>query len=387
MLDRARTLQPKLVEIRRHIHKHPELGFQEYRTSEYVSEQLEALGIEHQRGIAKTGIVATLGDGNGPTVALRADMDALPILEANDVSYKSQTPGVMHACGHDAHTAMLIGAAELLSKEKLHGTVRLLFQPSEEGGAEDRSGGLLMVQEGVLDGVERVWGLHVGSQDQSGVISVGEGPITAAADAFHGSIMGVGGHGAFPHRALDPIWLVSQVLPAVYGVIPRRIDPTKKAVITVGAVHGGTVGNVIPMKVDLTGTIRSFEPEIRAQLHAGLEAAFGIARALGGDYTLDHPYGYPPTINDPESARMIRAVAIDLVGADHVVVAQPIMAGEDFAYMAQKAPGGFINIGAARGDKPRPHHHPDFDIDESILATGAAVLAETVRRYLQGTAS
>ncbi|HEY6074024.1 MAG TPA: amidohydrolase, partial [Anaerolineales bacterium] len=153
MLDRARTLQPKLVEIRRHIHKHPELGFQEVKTSEYVSEQLDALGIEHQRGIAKTGIVATLGDGNGPTVALRADMDALPIQEANDVSYKSQTPGVMHACGHDAHTAMLIGAAELLSKEKLHGTVRLLFQPSEEGGAEDRSGGLLMVQEGVLEGV------------------------------------------------------------------------------------------------------------------------------------------------------------------------------------------------------------------------------------------
>jgi amidohydrolase len=199
--------------------------------------------------------------------------------------------------------------------------------------------------------------------------------------------MGVGGHGAFPHRALDPIWLVSQVLPAVYGVIPRRIDPTKKAVITIGTIHAGTVGNVIPMKVDLTGTIRSFEPDVRAQLHTGLESAFSIAQALGGDYTLDHPYGYPPTINDPESAAMIRAVARDLVGAERVVVAQPMMAGEDFAYMAQKAPGGFINIGAAIGDKPRPHHHPDFDIDESILATGAAVLAETVRRYLQGAAS
>jgi amidohydrolase len=385
MLDRARELQPKLVTVRRHIHMNPELGFQEVKTSQYVSDQLTALGIEHQRGVARTGIVAPLGDGNGPTVALRVDMDALPIQEAGDAPYKSQTPGVMHACGHDAHTAILLGAAELLSNEGLHGTVRLLFQPSEEGGAEDKSGGLLMVQEGVLDGVEMVWGLHVGSTEKSGIISVGEGPITAAADSFYGTVTGVGGHGAFPHRALDPIWLVSQVLPAIYGVIPRRIDPILKAVITVGTIHAGTVGNVIPMKVDLTGTIRSFESEVRAQLHAGLETAFAISRTLGGDYTLDHPYGYPPTINDPVAARFIRAVAIELIGAENVQDARPMMAGEDFSYMAQKAPGGFINIGAAVGDKPRPHHHPDFDIDETILSTGAAVLAETAKRYLQSS--
>ena len=382
MLDRARALQPKLVQMRRQIHMHPELGFQEVQTSQYVSDQLTALGIEHQRGVAKTGIVATLGDGSGPTVALRSDMDALPIQEAGDAPYKSRTPGVMHACGHDAHTAILLGAAELLSQEKIHGTIRLLFQPSEEGGAEDKSGGLLMVQEGVMDGVDMVWGLHVGSSEKSGVISVSEGPITAAADSFFATIRGVGGHGAFPHRALDPIWLASQVLPAIYGIIPRRIDPTLKAVITVGSVHAGTAPNIIPMQVDFTGTIRSFEPEVRAQLHAGLESAFAIARTLGGDYTLDHPYGYPPTVNDPAAARFIRAVATDLVGAENVEDAKPMMAGEDFAYMAQKARGGFINIGAAVGDKPRPHHHPDFDIDESMLSTGAAVLAETARRYL-----
>ena len=383
MLERARTLQPKLVEIRRHLHANPELGFQEHKTSQYVSDRLTALGVEHQRGVAKTGIVATLGDGSGPVVALRADMDALPIQEANNTPYRSQTDGVMHACGHDAHTAMLIGAAELLAQDKFHGTIKLLFQPSEEGGAEDKSGGLLMVKEGVLDDVEMVWGLHVGSGEKSGVISVGEGAITAAADSFTGSVIGVGGHGAFPHRSLDPIWLASQVLPAIYGIIPRRIDPIRKAVITVGTIHAGTVGNVIPMKVDMTGTIRSFEPDVREQLHAGLESAFAIARAMGGDYTLDHPYGYPPTINNPEAAQFIRNVAVDLVGKDNVQTALPMMAGEDFSYMAQKARGGFINIGAAIGDKPRPHHHPDFDIDESILHIGAAVLAETVRRYLQ----
>lgn len=383
MLERARLLQPKLVMYRRHIHARPELGFQEFQTSQYVSDQLTALGVEHQRGVAKTGIVAVLGNGNGPTIGLRADMDALPITETNDSPYKSQHPGVMHACGHDAHTAILLGVAELLAKEEINGTIKLLFQPSEEGGADDKSGGKLMVDEGTLDDVEMVWGLHVGSGETSGVVSVSDGPITAAADSFSGSILGVGGHAAFPHRSLDPIWLASQVLPAVYGIIPRRIDPALKAVITIGTIHAGTVNNVIPMKVDMSGTIRSFEAEVRAQLHAGLEQAFSIARTMGGDYTLTHPYGYPATINDKDAAQFIRSVAQDLIGNNWVQEAHPMMAGEDFAYMAQKARGGFIGLGAAIGDKPRPHHHPDFDIDESVLSTGAAIMAETARRYLK----
>ncbi|MBX7214966.1 MAG: amidohydrolase [Thermoflexales bacterium] len=384
MLERARALQPKLVMYRRHLHMHPELGMQEFATSQYVSDQLHGLGVEHQRGVARTGIVATLGNGNGPTIALRADMDALPIQEAADVAYKSRNPGVMHACGHDAHTAILLGVAELLARENLNGTLRLLFQPSEEAGTVEMSGGHAMVEEGALDGVERVWGLHVGSGEQAGLVSVGEGAITAAADRFTASIIGMGGHGAFPHRSLDPIWLTSNVLPAVYGIIPRRIDPTRMAVITVGSIHAGTVGNVIPPQVDFTGTIRSFEEDTRALLHKSLEEAFSIARTLGGEYTLDHPYGYPATVNAPEAARFIRSVATDLLGAPHVATALPVMAGEDFAYMARKAPAGFIGLGAAIGDKPRPHHHPDFDIDESVLSTGAAVLAETARRYLNG---
>src|SRR5438270_4198297 len=318
MLDRARQLQPKLVQIRRHIHAHPELGFREVETSQYVSDQLNALHVEHQRGVAKTGIVATLGDGRGPVVALRADMDALPIEEANDVPYKSQVPGVMHACGHDAHTAMLIGAAELLAQENLHGTVKLIFQPSEEGGSEDTSGGFQMVKEGVLDDVEAIWGIHVGSGEPSGRIFVGDGAINAAADSFYGSVIGMGGHGAFPHRALDAVWLTSFVLPAIYGIVPRRIDPTRQAVISVGTISAGTAVNILPPKVDLSGTMRSFEPEVRQQLHDELERAFALARDMGGDYTVRHVWGYPPNVNNLESAAFIRAVATDLLGPDQV---------------------------------------------------------------------
>ncbi len=383
MLELARLLQPKLVVYRRHLHAHPELGFQEFKTSQYVSEQLTALGIEHARGVAKTGIVATLGNGDGPVVALRADMDALPINETNDTPYKSQNPGVMHACGHDAHTAILLGVAELLAKENLAGTIKLIFQPSEESGSENGSGGKLMVDEGVLDDVEMVWGLHVGSGEKAGGIGVGVGAITAAADVFTGSVIGVGGHGAFPHRSLDPIWLASHVLPAIYGIIPRRLDPRISAVITVGSIHAGTAPNIIPMKVDFTGTTRSFEPETRKILHDGIRQAFSIARAMGGDYTLDQPMGYPPTVNDPQAAAAIRAVAEDLIGKENVRTAEPVMAGEDFSYMAQRSRGGFIALDAGIGDKPRPHHHPDFDIDESVLHIGAAVMAETVKRYLK----
>jgi amidohydrolase len=240
-----------------------------------------------------------------------------------------------------------------------------------------------MVKEGVLDNVEMVWGIHVGSSTKSGIISVGDGPINAAADSFHGSVIGRGGHGAFPHHALDAIWLTSHVLPAIYGIVPRRIDPTKRAVISVGTLQAGTAVNILPPKVELTGTIRSFEPDVRQQLHDGLDHAFEIARALGGDYMLKHVYGYPPNINHPEASGFIRNVAKDLFGGERVLNSDGSMAGEDFAYMAQKARGGFIGLGAAIGDKPRPHHNPEFDIDEAILPMGAAVLAETVKRYLQ----
>ena len=383
-LERAKALQPRLVEMRRHIHARPELGFREFKTSQYVSDQLNALGIEHQRGVAKTGIVATLGDGHGPTIALRADMDALPILEANDVPYRSTQDGVMHACGHDAHTAMLLGAATLLCKEPFHGTIRLLFQPSEEWrDEENKSGGCRMVEEGALDGVEMVWGLHVASTEAIGTFYINDGAVTAASDRFTGTVVGRGGHASRPQQALDPIFLANQVLSAIYGIIPRRVDPTAKAILSVQMIHGGAAINVIPTHVELGGTIRSYDPQVRDLLHAELERAFDVARTLGGDYTLVHPFGYPPLVNDPESAGFIRDVAGRLFPQAKIAQREAGMGGEDFAYMALKARGGFVHIGAAIGDKQRPHHNPEFDIDESVLHMGAALLTETALSYLK----
>ncbi len=385
MLDRAKKIEKQLIDIRREIHAHPELGFQEFKTSQKVSDVLNSLGIEHQRGIAKTGIVATLGDGNGPTVALRADMDALPINEANDVPYKSQTPNVMHACGHDAHTALLLGAAMLLVNEDLHGTVRFIFQPSEEGqDAEQKSGGMRMVEEGALDGVNAVFGLHVASDLPTGFIEIGDGPTMAAVDSFKARVIGRGCHGAYPHKGLDPVWLSAQVINAIHGVVPRRIDPTQPALISACTIHGGIADNVIPEEITLSGTIRSFDTTIRQQLHDELRRAFAVAKGLGGDYDLNIIAGYPPTVNDALQAAFLRGIASDVL-RDMTVVANPPlkMGAEDFSFMARKVPGAFAHIGAAKGDRSRPHHNPHFDIDEAVIAKGAALLAETARRYLR----
>ncbi|MEP7200503.1 MAG: M20 family metallopeptidase, partial [Chloroflexota bacterium] len=349
MLDKAKKLEKRLIEIRREIHAHPELGFQEFKTSQTVSDVLTALGIEHQRGIAKTGVVATLGDGNGPTVALRADMDALPIHEANDVLYRSQTPNVMHACGHDAHTASLLGAAMLLSQEEIHGTVRLIFQPSEEmQDDEEKSGGMRMVEEGALDGVAAVFGLHVASDMPSGHLEIGDGPIMAAVDSFEGQVIGRGCHGAYPHKGLDPVWLSAQVINAIHGIVPRRIDPTQPCLISACTIHGGIANNVIPEEIALTGTIRSFDPTIRQQLHDELQRAFAITKGLGGDYALKIIAGYPTTVNDLAQAKFIRDIATQLVGSDKVNAKPPLhMGAEDFSFMARKTPGAFVFLGAA----------------------------------------
>lgn len=385
-LDRAHALKDKLIALRRDLHQHPELAFQEVRTAQRVAEMLHELGIGYEAGIAKTGIVAHLGAGE-PRFALRADMDALPILEANDVEYKSQNAGVMHACGHDAHTACLLGAAMILNEDfkqgKLRGWVKLLFQPAEENcDAEGKSGGRRMVEEGALNDVEAVVGLHVISTLPSNEVYVRTGSFMASADAFEADVIGRGGHGAYQHETLDPIWLAMQVINAIYGIVSRRMDPTKQGVISVCTIHAGTAANVIPESVHLTGTIRSFEPKVREQLHADLEKAFAVARAFGGDYRLKILHGYPPTANDPRMAEFVRGMASDLIGAARVKEADLQMGAEDFSYMAQAKPGAFIYLGAKKDDVHRPHHNPAFDIDEVVLPTGAALLAEAARKYL-----
>lgn len=386
-LERAAEMNDKLVAIRRDLHKHPELYFQEVRTARKISEQLDDLGIEYTTGVAKTGIVAHLGEG-APVIALRADMDALPITEANDVEYKSENVGIMHACGHDAHVTCLIGAATLLSQDyaagRLKGTVRFLFQPAEESEDEEgKSGGQRMVEERALEGADAVVGMHVISTLPANQVYVREGAFMAAVDSFKAKVIGRGGHGAYPHEALDPIWLSAQVINAIHGVISRRKHPIDPGLITVGAIHAGKAGNVIPVEVEMVGTIRSFSQETRMLLHRELENAFRITRAFGGDYHLEIEYGYPVTVNDPEMARFVGRMASDLIGAENVKEAAVEAGAEDFSYMAQAAPGAFFYLGAKKDEVDRQHHAPDFDIDEAVLPVGAALMAEAARKYLE----
>lgn len=385
-LERARALQERLIAIRRDLHAHPELFFQEVRTAQRVAEILHELGIAAQTGIARTGVVAYIGNGK-PCVALRADMDALPILEANDVPYKSQNPGVMHACGHDAHVACLLGAAMLLHEDAqrgaLRGSVKLLFQPAEENcGVDGKSGGRLMVEAGALDDVDAVFGLHVASTLPSGEIYVRAGAFMAAVDTFEADLIGRGGHGAYPHQALDPIWLAAQVINAIYGIVARRLDPTKHGLISVCSIHAGTTTNVIPETVKISGTIRSFDEATRALLHRELQNALALTRAWGGDYTWKLIDGYPATVNDAQMADLVRTVAREIVGVDKVKQAELQMGAEDFSFMARAKPAAFFNVGAKKDTLDRPHHHPLFDIDESVLPLGAAMLAATAQRFL-----
>ncbi|MBC8449584.1 MAG: amidohydrolase [Chloroflexi bacterium] len=385
MLQRARELHESIRTLRRAIHQHPELAYQEQRTAALVADTLRSLGIDVQTGVARTGVVGTLDGGDGPTVALRADMDALPIQEENDVPYASQAPGVMHACGHDGHVAMLLGAAMLLAENPPPGRVRFLFQPSEEGpDDEGKSGGRRFVEEGVMAGVDAVFGLHVSSEYPAGTLAVKPGLLMAAADLFEVEVIGKGCHGAAPHKGTDTILLAAHVILALQQIIARRVNPVESGVVTVGAIEAGTKHNIIPDRALLKGTIRAFNPEVRQQILRELERACGVARALGGDFRLRIVEGYPPTVNDPEMAAFVQAVASDLLGPENVVEAQPRMGAEDFSFLAREAPGCFCRLGVqAPGGAERLLHTSTFDMDEDALPVGAALLAEVAQRYLR----
>jgi IAA-amino acid hydrolase len=390
LLQRAKEIHEKIRAWRREIHRYPELTFTEQRTSGLVNATLIDLGIETETEIAKTGVVGHIRGGAGPTVGLRADMDALPITEINGTEFDSTRPGIMHACGHDAHTAMLLGAAtilkELADQNRLPGNIRLLFQPSEEAqDAEGKSGGMRMVEEGALKGLDAVFGLHVAPQYATGTVATRPGPMMAAADKFELVIHGSGGHAARPQSTIDPIALSAQVINAIQQVVSRRLNPLEPGVITIGTIHGGTVDNVIPDTVTMTGTIRSFSEATRRVLHAELRKACSIVEPLGGraEYTL-YP-GYPPTVNSPEATEIMIKATTALLGADHVKEAEMGMGAEDFSFMAQQAPGNFLRIGVRNPtwEQTYPVHRNDFRIDEDALPVGAAALAAAALQWMQ----
>ena len=388
MLAKAQTLADELVRLRRDIHQHPELGFQEVRTAALIADTLTELDIAVQTEIGRTGVVGQIGDGQGPTIAIRADMDALPIPENNDVAYKSKNDGVMHACGHDAHVAILLGAAHLLRQSFLEdawqGTVRLLFQPSEELFDENGvSGATAMIDDGALEGVDAVIALHVSSDKPSALLRFHDGHSLAAVDSFDAWIRGDGAHGAYPHTGSDPLFMLGPILNALYAIPSRRIDPLAPCVVSLGQVSGGQIHNVIPNEVTLKGTIRSHDSQVREQLWAEIEQALKLSELMGGSYELRIIKGYPALFNDAEVNGWMRSVARDLLGDTAVIDTNFGMGAEDFAYMTQQAKGAMFLLGAATPDGVVRHHHTDtFDIDESVLPVGAAILAETARRFV-----
>lgn len=383
VLDKAESLSPQLIEIRRTIHRHPEFGFEEVETSKLVCSVLDRLAVRYRSGVASTGVIAEIGEGR-PRIALRADMDALPITERTGLSFASEVPGMMHACGHDAHTAALLGAAMLLADMRLPpGTIRLLFQPAEETADEDgKSGAVRMVEAGAMNEVDAVVALHNIVDQPVGTILVSPGPILAATDAFELVIRGKASHGAYPHRGVDAIVLAAQVINAIQSIVARRIDPMEAGVVTVGTVVGGRKANIIADRVELTGTIRSFSPEVRQQILKGLEEACGLAKWQGGDYDLTLRKGHPATVNDVEMTDLVCHVAEGLglrLGRE-----TPSPVSEDFSLFSSMAPGVYFLVGAALEDgRPmRFAHNAEFDLDERFLPIAAGMLAEIARQYL-----
>ena len=388
----ADEILPGVVADRRYLHEHPELGFQEFNTAKFVTERLQALGVEDIRtGVNVTGVTGLIrGTGTGPgkdaVVLVRADMDALPILEENEVDYRSQNDGVMHACGHDAHTSMLLGVARLLMdrRDQFAGMVKILFQPSEEAGPGGAKG---MIEQGVLEDphVDAVFGLHVSSRLDTGKISVGDGPIMAAADAFRITVQGKGGHGAYPHGSVDPVAIGSHIVVALQTLVSREVDPTDKAVVSVCAFNAGDAFNVIPDTAMLGGTVRTFLPETRDLLEQRVnELASGIAEAMGATVTVEYRRGYPSVVNDEAMADIVRDAAREVVGEDNLEMGKPRMGAEDFSYFALERPGCFFNVGTGSDTKDTKwsHHHPRFNVDEDGMAQGIATMATAVVKFL-----
>ena len=398
---RAAALEERVIGWRRDIHQHPELSNREVRTGTLVGDHLEALGLEVRRNVAHTGVVGVLrGPKDGPVVALRADMDALPVTEATGLpfasvaraTYRGRDVGVMHACGHDAHTAILMGVAELLTgmREQLPGSVVFIFQPAEEGAPGDEEGGAdLMLAEGAFDDPvpQAVFGLHVTHRHEVGSIGYTEKGAMASSDRLTILVKGSQTHAAYPWRGVDPIAVAARMIPALHAIPAREVDTRIPSVVSFGAIHGGVRSNIIPDEVELLGTIRSLDPDMRFELHEKVRRTIaGIAASAGAEADVEIRLGYPITYNDPELTQRMLPTLRRVAGADRVMPVLPVTGAEDFSYYQERAPGLFFWLGVRSADVPAekaaPNHSPHFLVDESGLVVGVRSLAQLTLDYM-----
>ncbi|MEC9457028.1 MAG: amidohydrolase [Candidatus Neomarinimicrobiota bacterium] len=372
-----------LIQWRRDFHQYPELGFEEHRTSSIIAETLISFGMSPKTGVGKTGVTADLNFGEGPTIALRADMDALPMQETSGLSFSSKHDGVMHACGHDGHMAMLLGAAKILSQmdKELTGTIRFIFQPAEEG----EGGARYMIEDGCLEGVDEIYGIHVWNYQPVGEVGTKEGPILAAADLFDIIIKGVGGHGATPQGTVDAVIVAAHLIQALQTIVSRNTNPLESTVITIGEINGGYNFNIIADKVRLAGTTRAYTKENRSMIQRRMQEIIdGIAKSFGAEITFNYTDGYPPTINHAGPVKKVLQAAGKVVGPG---AGEPYlsMGGEDFSYYLQKIPGCFFFVGSAPDGQRQfstPHHCSHFNMDESALSVGTSVYLHLVEDIL-----
>ncbi len=399
VVSKAQALETRLVETRRHLHMYPELSNREFETSKFIAERLRALGLDEVRtGVAKTGVVGVLrGSRPGPVVAVRADMDALPVEEAIDVPYKSRNPGVKHACGHDVHMTVALGTAEVLAQWKregrpLPGTVVFLFQPAEEGPPPGEEGGAsLVIREGVLDQlrIQAIFGLHAAPFLPVGTVAYTEGPILASADRFEVIVHGKQTHGAYPHQGIDPIYVGSQIVVNLQSILSRQLDPREPAVVSVGVFQAGNRFNIIPGDARLEGTVRTLREETRRRIPVLMEQIIrGITEAYGATYEFRYEAMTPVTVNDASLVRTLLPALQKLLGADRVIRAEAQMGAEDFGFYAQKIPGFYFWLGVRAPDDPtvRMLHTPEFDADERSIGVGVRAMTTLVLHYLQTAA-
>ncbi len=379
--EKVQDIAQQLVEWRRDFHRHPEIAFQEQRTSQVLRLALEEMGLEVE-SLAKTGLRAKLpGKTDGRCVALRADIDALPVQEQGEREYISQNPGAAHACGHDGHMAVVLGAAKILTqlKDFFVGEVVFLFQPSEErppGGAK------LMVEEGALQGVDAIFGLHFWQSLPTGKVGMVKGPMMAQTGDFNITVQGKGGHGSMPQQTVDPILVASQLVVSIQSVVSRSVDPLKPAVVSFGTIHGGTIYNIIPEQVSLSGTIRTFDSDVHATVERRMrEIVENTCQAFGATAEIEYKRGYPALVNHPEMVDFASEVTAKTLGEGRIMEIDPVMGGEDFAYFLQKVPGAFMFFGMGDG-MAYPHHHPRFDMDEKALPEATLLLTALVLEYL-----